>query len=74
MPVEKKLKVRPSVKGRDGKEKGKEVSLIPEWCRYHGIESGDVVTMLADGIIIILPPNVTEEKELEVRRFLEGER
>lgn len=72
MPVEKKRTVRPSVKGKDGIERGKEVSLLPEWCAYHRIKCGDEVKMLADGVIIILPPNVTEEKEAEVRKFLEN--
>ncbi len=71
MPVETRRKVRPSTKGKGGVECGKEVSLLPEWCRYHKVECGDEVTMFADGVIVILPPNSSKEKEEEVRKFLE---
>ena len=49
-----------------------EVTLPTGWKRYHKLKFGDKVKMLANGVIVILPPNVTEEKEEEVRRFLEG--
>ena len=69
--IERKYKVRPSWKGEKG-EKGKEVTLHPDWCEYNKIVTGDEITVLADGVMVLLPPDTTEEKELEVRRFLEG--
>ena len=68
--IKRKYKVRPSWKGEAG-EKGKEVTLHPDWCEYNGIHVGDRVTVIANGIMVILPPNVTKEAEAEVRRFLE---
>jgi bifunctional DNA-binding transcriptional regulator/antitoxin component of YhaV-PrlF toxin-antitoxin module len=50
-----------------------EVTLPTAWKRYHKLKFGDKVKMLADGVIVILPPSATEEKEMEVRRFLEGD-
>ena len=71
--LERKYKVRPSWKGEKG-EKGKEVTLHPDWCEYNKIVTGDKITVIADGVMVILPPNTTEEKEAEVRKFLEGKR
>lgn len=66
-------KVRPSWTGKKG-ERGKEITLHPDWCAYHKIETGDNVTVIANGIMVILPPNTSEKREDEVRRFLERER
>lgn len=50
-----------------------EVTIPIGWKRYHKLNFGDKVKILADGVIVILPPNVTDEKEAEVRKFLEGD-
>jgi len=70
MPFEKKYIVRPANKGIKG-EKGKEVTLLPEWCKYHNVVTGDEVKVLADGVVVILPPNISEAEEERVRNFLE---
>ena len=66
--LEKEYKIRRATKD----DETAEVTLPTSWKRYHKLEFGDKVKMLADGVVVILPPNVTEEKEAEVRRFLEG--
>jgi len=68
--LEKKYKIRPSWKGKK-EEKGKERTLHPDWCRYHRIETGDVVKVLANGIMVLLPPNTSVDKEAKIRAFLE---
>ena len=69
--IKRYYKVRPFWKSEVG-EKGKEVTLHPDWCEYNGIHVGDKVTIIVGGVMFILPPNVTEEREAEVRKFLEG--
>lgn len=64
-------KVRPSWKGKKG-EKGKELTLHPDWCEYNKIKTGDEITVIANGVMVLLPPDTSEEKEEEVRKFLEG--
>lgn len=71
--IEREYKVRSSWKGEKG-ERGREMTLQPDWCAYHKIKIGDTVTVIANGIMVILPPNISEKKEKEVRMFLEGER
>ena len=71
--IKREYKVRSSWKGKEG-ERGKEVTLQPDWCAYHKIEKGDIVTVIANGVMVILPPNTSEKKEEEVRMFLEGKR
>lgn len=66
--LEKEYKVRRATKD----DETAEVTLPTSWKRYHKVKFGDKVKMLADGVIIILPPNASEEQEEEVRRFLEG--
>ena len=58
--------------GGTGDDETAEVTLPTAWKRYHKLNFGDTVKILADGVVIILPPNASEEKEAEVRRFLEG--
>lgn len=70
MPIEKDYKIR---RARTGAEIA-EITVPTDWRKYHKIEIGDVCKVLADGVIVILPPSVTEEKEAEVRRFLEGDK
>ena len=69
--IKRKYIVRPSWKGKEG-EKGREITLHPDWCEYNKIELGDKITVIADGVMVLLPPNISEEKEAEVRRFLEN--
>lgn len=69
MYIEKKYKVRPSTKGKLG-AKGKEVSLPAEWCRYHNIEAGDEVIVLAKEVAVIIPPNMSIADEEIVRKAL----
>ena len=68
--IKREYKVRSSWKGKEG-ERGREITLQPDWCAYHKIEIGDIVTVIANGVMVILPPNTSEKKEEEVRRFLE---
>lgn len=49
-----------------------EVTLPTGWKRYHKVQFGDRVKVLANGFIIILPPNTSEEEEEKARGFLEG--
>ena len=65
--LEKEYIIRRATKG----DETAEVTLPTSWKRYHKLKFGDKVKILADGIVVILPPSVTEEKEAEVRRFLE---
>ena len=66
--LEKEYKVRRATKD----DETAEVTLPTSWKRYHKVQFGEKVKILADGVIVILPPNASEEKEEEVRRFLEG--
>lgn len=66
--LEKEYKVRRATKD----DETAEVTLPTSWKRYHKVKFGEKVKILADGVIVILPPNASEEKEEEVRRFLEG--
>jgi bifunctional DNA-binding transcriptional regulator/antitoxin component of YhaV-PrlF toxin-antitoxin module len=66
--IEKKYKVRRS----STKDETAEVTIPIGWRRYHKIQFGDEVTVFADGIIMILPPNISEEAEEKARAFLEG--
>ena len=68
--LEKKYKVRAA--GTTKKvEHGKELKLHPDWCRYNGIETGDVMKVLASSVMVLLPPGTSEQKEAKVRAFLE---
>ena len=67
MPIEKEYKIRRARKGAEIAE----ITVPTDWRKYHKIEIGDFCKVLADGVIIILPPNVSEAKEEEVREFLE---
>lgn len=68
--LEKMYKVRRATKD----DETAEVTLPTSWKRYHKVKFGEKIKMLADGVIVILPPNASEEQEEEVRRFLEGNR
>lgn len=68
--LEKEYKVRRATKD----DETAEVTLPTSWKRYHKVKFGDKVKMLADGVIVILPPNTTEEIEERVRKFLEGDK
>jgi len=69
MPIEKEYKVRRARKGAEIAE----ISIPTDWRKYHNVQIGDTCTVLANGIVVVLPPNISDEKEAEVRRFLEGE-
>ena len=66
--LEKEYKVRRASKD----DETAEVTIPASWRRYHKVKIGEKIKMLADGVIIILPPNASEEREEEVRNFLEG--
>lgn len=69
LPIEREYRVRPQVKGKFGVA-GKQVTLPPGWCRHHNIEWGDEVTVLADEVAVIIPPNMSSEDEEIVRKAL----
>ena len=71
--IERKYKIRPSWKGQKG-EKGKEITLHPDWCKYNKMKTGDEITVLANGVMVLLPQGISEEREEEVRKFLESNR
>lgn len=49
-----------------------EVTLPIGWKRYHKVQFGDKLKILADGFIVIMPPNTSEKEEEKARDFLEG--
>jgi bifunctional DNA-binding transcriptional regulator/antitoxin component of YhaV-PrlF toxin-antitoxin module len=67
MPIEKEYTLRRARSGADVAE----VTIPTEWRRYNRLEIGDKVKLLADGLIVIFPP---ENKELEekARQILEN--
>ena len=68
MPHEKEYKIRPAFSGGETAE----MTLPTNWTRYHRLKFGDKVKVLADGVIVVLPPGVGEEEEQRARRFIEG--
>ena len=47
-------------------------ALPPDWLRYYGLDRGDSVEMIYDGLIIIKPvglPLTPEDLEVEVERL-----
>lgn len=62
--------VRPASMGKRGVN-GKEVTLPPRWCNRHNVRTGDIVKVLASGVMMILPPNISNMDEERVRNFLE---
>jgi len=69
MPIEKRYKIRPYIGGE--KARGNTITVPPDWCRFHQIKPGEETTVLADGVVIILPPRISREEEERVRNFLE---
>ena len=69
MPTEKKYKLRYNGKKRLNVA---ELTIPPEWRRYHKIEIGTELTTLANNVLVILPPGLSEEDEKRVRDFVEG--
>jgi len=67
MPIEKEYTLRRARSGADVAE----VTVPTEWRRYNRLEIGDKVKVLADGVIVIIPP---ENKDLEekARQLLEN--
>jgi bifunctional DNA-binding transcriptional regulator/antitoxin component of YhaV-PrlF toxin-antitoxin module len=66
------LEIEYKIRRATGDDETAEVTLPTTWKRYHKLQFGDKVKILADGVVIILPPNISEEKEADVRKFLEG--
>ena len=66
MPIEKRYKIRKATK----KGTLAEITVPTEWRKYHGIEYGDEVKMLADSILVVLPKD-DKRTEAKVRAFLE---
>ena len=67
MPIEKEYKIRRARKGAEVAE----ITVPNDWRKYHNVEIGDTCTLLANGIVVVLPPSISSEKEAEVRKFLE---
>ncbi len=66
--IEKEYIVRQATSG----DETAEVTLPIGWKRYHKVQFGDKLKLLADGFIVILPPDTSEEEEKKARDFLEG--
>lgn len=49
-----------------------EITLPAPWRRGSKIEIGDELILLADNILVILPPGISEEEEKRVREFVGG--
>ena len=67
MPIEKIYKIRKATK----KGNLAEITVPTEWRKYHGLNYGDSVKMLADSILVVLPSN-DKKTEAKVRAFLES--
>ena len=66
--IEGQYKIRPA----GGNNETAEVTLPTSWKQHHKLKFGERVKMLAGGVIVILPPNASEDEEDEVRKFVEG--
>ena len=69
MPQEKEYKVRPAFPGGETAE----MTLPTAWTRYHRLKFGDKLKTIANGVLIVLPPNISKAEEDRARRFIEGE-
>ena len=49
-----------------------EITIPTLWSRFHRIKSGDKAKVLADGVIVILPPKTSKKEEERARRFIQG--
>ena len=67
MPIEKEYKIRRARTTGDIAE----ITIPNDWRKYHNIEIGVTCTLLAGNVVVVLPPNISVEREAEVRRFLE---
>jgi bifunctional DNA-binding transcriptional regulator/antitoxin component of YhaV-PrlF toxin-antitoxin module len=67
--IEKEYIVRQATSSND---EAAELTLPIGWKRYHKVQFGDKLKILADGFIVILPPNTSEKEEEKARDFLEG--
>ena len=47
----------------------KEITLSPKWIKKHRIEIGDEVSVIANNVLIILPPGLSKEEEDEILEF-----
>lgn len=50
----------------------KEITLPSNWIKEHDIEVGDVVSVIANGILIIIPPGISREEESRILTFARG--
>ena len=48
------------------------MTLPRPWARYEGVEEGDEVRILFEGILVVLPPRKTKHTEARVRAMLEA--
>ena len=50
----------------------KEITLPSSWIKEHGIEVGDVVSVIANSTLIIIPPGTSREEESRILAFARG--
>lgn len=67
MPIKRRFKVRRATT----KSNLAEITLPFDWAEYHNVKFGDYCTVLADGVVVILPPTASKDDEKEVKKFLE---
>jgi len=48
------------------------VVLPKSWCKFKDLKSGDKVSIIGNGILIILPPGTSDEEKAKVKKILEG--
>lgn len=47
----------------------KEITLSPKWLREHNIEIGDELSVVANNVLIIIPPGLSRKEEDRVLEF-----
>lgn len=47
----------------------KEITLSPKWLKEHRIEIGDELSVIANNVLIIVPPGLSREEEDRVLEF-----
>lgn len=52
----------------------KEITLSPKWIKKHGIKVGDEVSVVANNVLIIIPPSLSREEEDRVLAFARREK
>lgn len=57
--IPRKIRIR-----KTSTKSGHEISLPPDWVRYHKLDEGeDKVELLYDSIIVLVPPNMEVDSE-----------